>query len=100
MQQKLAGGDLQRRVILTSHARDDLLWWTSRAGFQGEIHILSSSPSLTIFTDVSLSGWWAVGMSEYQDRWTVYLDRKEFPYKRIGAFSGLEGPRMFHPFHS
>ncbi len=54
---KLAGGNLQRKIILTPDARDDLSWWTSRADFQSGKSILSSSPSLTIFTDASLSGW-------------------------------------------
>jgi hypothetical protein len=52
----LAHGDLSSTITLSGEAKSDLNWWIKRAKFQVGRSISASAPSITIFSDASLSG--------------------------------------------
>lgn len=51
--------DLSSRVHLPAAAREDLNWWLTKADYTICRPIIASPPSLTIFSDASLTGWGA-----------------------------------------
>jgi hypothetical protein len=57
---KSASGDLHRRVKLNSESRADLIWWASKADSSAGRAIQMESPTVSICSDASLSGWGAV----------------------------------------
>lgn len=54
---KDSNGDYQCSISLNPDAKDDLYWWISHANFADGKRIAPASPSLTIFSDASKSGW-------------------------------------------
>lgn len=57
---KLSKGDFQWSFSLDLNPKEDLAWWVSRANLSRGKSITPASPSLTIFSDASNSGWGAV----------------------------------------
>ncbi len=59
-QSKRMLGDLSATVTLSPEAKSDLFWWINLADLSEGRKILASPPTISIFSDASLSGWGAV----------------------------------------
>lgn len=55
-----ARGNLQTKILLSPEAKADLSWWISQAKFAHGRSIFLATPTLSISSDASLTGWGAV----------------------------------------
>ena len=67
---RLARGDFDGKMSLSTEAREEVLWWLENARSSGKT-ILEHDPNLVLFTDASLEGWGAhVGNQATGGRWS------------------------------
>jgi hypothetical protein len=88
----LAHGDLSSTITLSGEAKSDLNWWIKRAKFQVGRSISASPPSITIFSDASLSGWGAVSDDvKTGGPWTTADTKRHINELELyAAFNGLK----------
>jgi hypothetical protein len=91
-QSKSEKGDLSVSVSLSREAKSDLFWWINRAKFSEGRKILISAPSISIYSDASLSGWGAVSEDvKTGGPWiTADANRHINELELLAAFNGLK----------